>query len=252
MPGSTNRVLARAHLQLQLKSTSKIHSTDPSLHSHRFPPCFSQIVMVVPCVERCVGSGARVPFPSRVAARVEGGLGPRGTRGEGGERGRIRVALPAIDSQGIGRQGFGALGGTPSLVGAAIDRVRGTRTEPVGAPTVRSTDDSSRSENDTDLLPIRILLMPQPEGSLARTVSTTHALPKLRSDSKSTRRSLCRPGSSLQTRRSRRCASLGSRRSGRARGPERKRLGGLSPARAAFVGATATTFAQTAPRAWGA
>ena len=53
---------------------------------------------------------------------------PRGTRGEGGEHGRIRVALPAIDSQGIGRQGFGALGGTPSLVGAAIDRVRGTRT----------------------------------------------------------------------------------------------------------------------------
>ena len=171
---------------------------------------------------------------------------------EGEEHGRIRVALPAIDSQGIGRQGFGALGGTPSLVGAAIDRVRGTSAEPVGAPTVRSTDDSSRSENDTDLLPIRILLMPQPEGSLARTVSTTHALPKLRSDSKSTRRSLCRPGSSLQTRRSRRCASLGSRRSGRARGPERKRLGGLSPARAAFVGATATTFAQTAPRAWGA
>ena len=46
-------------------------------------------------------------------ARFEGGLGPKGD--EGGERGRIRVALSAIDSLGIGRQGFGARRGLPRL-----------------------------------------------------------------------------------------------------------------------------------------
>ena len=55
--------------------------------------------------------------PSRAArtARVEGGSGPGG---RGGEQGRTRVGRPAKDSQGIGRQGFVALGGLPASLSA--------------------------------------------------------------------------------------------------------------------------------------
>ena len=74
--------------------------------------------------ERGVRSGARV-LPLRVSrvtpsgaartARVEGGSGPGG---RGGEHGRTRVARPAKDSQGIGRQGFVSLGGLSALLSA--------------------------------------------------------------------------------------------------------------------------------------
>ena len=80
-----------------------------------------------------VRSGARV-LPLRVSrvtpsgaartARVEGGSGPGG---RGGEHGRTRVARPAKDSQGIGRQGFVSLGGLSALLSARqTGRVRGT------------------------------------------------------------------------------------------------------------------------------
>ena len=83
--------------------------------------------------ERGVRSGARV-LPLRVSrvtpsgaartARVEGGSGPGG---RGGEHGRTRVARPAKDSQGIGRQGFVSLGGLSALLSARqTGRVRGT------------------------------------------------------------------------------------------------------------------------------
>lgn len=113
--------------------------------------------------ERGVRSGARVPFPSRVAGHAQrcgqygasrGGIRSQGE--EGGERGRIRVALPAIDSLGIGRQGFGARRGLPRLSARQSDAFVGSRARNGSAHPLRSKDVRRRPANGTDLLPILI------------------------------------------------------------------------------------------------
>ena len=148
--------------------------------------------------ERGVRSGARV-LPLRVSrvtpsgaartARVEGGSGPGG---RGGEHGRTRVARPAKDSQGIGRQGFVSLGGLSghSSLSARQNRARSwdLSADRVGAPTTQHRCQQPVRERYQST-PSLYLWMSQPERSFPVTVSTTHALPNLSSDSMSTRRS---------------------------------------------------------------
>ena len=95
------------------------------------------------CVNAWYGarSGARVPFPSRVAGHAQrcgqygasrGGIRSQGDEGE--ERGRNRVALPARDA-GNREAGFGSARANPPACRAAIGRVRGVPSaDRVGAP----------------------------------------------------------------------------------------------------------------------
>ena len=169
-------------------------------------------------VTSSMGSGARVPFPSRVAGHAQRcgqyGASRGGIRSQGEEGGRARTdsRRPACNRfAGNRKAGFRRAPRTPSLVGAAIGRVRGVPSaERVGAPTTQQGCPQTARERYRST-PDPYLLMPHPERSLPSTVSTTRALPSSRSDFKSTRRSLCRPGSSLQTRRSRRCSPRTSR-----------------------------------------
>ena len=147
--------------------------------------------------ERGVRSGARV-LPLRVSrvtpsgaartARVEGGSGP--SRGE--RRGaRPDSCRPACERFAGDREaGFRLARRTLRLAFGAANRARSwdLSADRVGAPTTQHRCQQPVRERYQST-PSLYLWMSQPERSFPVTVSTTHALPNLSSDSMSTRRS---------------------------------------------------------------
>ena len=146
--------------------------------------------------ERGVRSGARVPSLTRVAGHAQrsgqDGASGGGIRFRGERRGaRPDSCRPACERFAGDREaGFRLARRTLRLAFGAANRARSwdLSADRVGAPTTQHRCQQPVRERYQST-PSLYLWMSQPERSFPVTVSTTHALPNLSSDSMSTRRS---------------------------------------------------------------
>ena len=146
--------------------------------------------------ERGVRSGARVPSLTRVAGHAQrsgqDGASGGGIRSRGERRGaRPDSCRPACERFAGDREaGFRLARRTLRLAFGAANRARSwdLSADRVGAPTTQHRCQQPVRERYQST-PSLYLWMSQPERSFPVTVSTTHALPNLSSDSMSTRRS---------------------------------------------------------------